>query len=267
MPADLSALVADLAAETVALRALTDPLDEGGWRLDTPAVGWTIADQVGHLAHFDDVAILSAIDPDTFRVEVARVVAAGGVDPDEIAASYRHLEPAEVKAWFDRARPGLLAVFGRLDPTLRVPWFGPDMSVASALTARLMETWAHGQDIADALGVRRRVTDRIVHLVGFAVRTWDFGYQARGLTTPDVQFRFDIVAPSGTVWTFGPADAANRIDGPAEDFCLLVTRRRHPDDLSVRATGPEAVRWLPIAQAYRGPAGQGRRPGQFAYAT
>ena len=81
---------------------------------------------------------------------------------------------------------------------------------------------------------------------------------------PMPPFRFDITAPSGAPWTFGPPEATQTIAGPAEDFCLLVTRRRHRDDLALTATGPDADRWLDIAQAYRGPAGPGRRPGQFA---
>jgi len=111
--------------------------------------------------------------------------------------------------------------------------------------------------------VTRTFTDRIWHLAWFATLTWDFGYQARGIATPDTQFRFELTAPEGGTWEFGPADAEQRITGPAEDFCLLATRRRHRDDLAVTATGDIADAWLDIAQAYRGPAGEGRRPGQF----
>jgi uncharacterized protein (TIGR03084 family) len=128
----------------------------------------------------------------------------------------------------------------------------------------MMELFGHGQDIADALGVQRQWTDRLGYLVGFAVRVWDFGYLARELPVPDVQFRFEITAPSGALWTFGPVDAEQVIRGPAADFCQLVTRRRHRDDLALVAVGAEADEWLTIAQAYRGPAGEGRRPGQFA---
>jgi enediyne biosynthesis protein E11 len=131
-------------------------------------------------------------------------------------------------------------------------------------SAGMMELFAHGQDIADALGVRRQRTDRIMHIAGFAARTWDFGYQARGLPTPDVQFRFDLTAPSGKVWTFGPEEAEQRISGPAVEFCLLATRRRHRADLAVTAVGDDAEAWLDIAQCYRGPAGPGRERGQFA---
>jgi uncharacterized protein (TIGR03084 family) len=145
-----------------------------------------------------------------------------------------------------------------------VPWLVRPLPAAILSCAGIMEVFGHGQDIADTLGVRGEPTDRLKHLVGFAVLTWDFGYQARGLTPPDVQFRYEITAPSGELWEFGPADAAQQITGPAVDFCLLVTRRRHRDDLAVTAIGADADQWLNIAQAYRGPAGSGRKPGQFA---
>jgi uncharacterized protein (TIGR03084 family) len=128
----------------------------------------------------------------------------------------------------------------------------------------MMELFGHGQDIYDTLSIRREPTDRLRTLVAFAVRTWDFGYQARGLATPDTEFRFEITGPAGDVWTFGPEDAANRVTGPAMDFCLLVTRRRHPEDLAITGHGADAAEWVDIAQAYRGPSGAGRTAGQFS---
>jgi uncharacterized protein (TIGR03084 family) len=127
-----------------------------------------------------------------------------------------------------------------------------------------MELFGHGQDILDTLQVRREPKASLRSLVEFAVRTWDFGYLARGLSVPDTAFRFEITGPDGEEWVFGPVDADERITAPAADFCLLVTRRRHPGDLAVAATGKAAGHWIGIAQAYRGPAGAGRTPGQFA---
>ena len=66
------------------------------------------------------------------------------------------------------------------------------------------------------------------------------------------------------MWTWGPEDAADRVTGPAIDFCLLVTQRRHRDDVRLVADGPAADEWLGIAQAFAGPPGPGRRPGEFA---
>jgi uncharacterized protein (TIGR03084 family) len=153
---------------------------------------------------------------------------------------------------------------GALAPDHVVPWLVRPVPAAVLAAAGMMELFGHGLDIADALGVRREYTDRIGHLVGFAVRTWDFGYLARGMTPPEVAFRFELTAPSGTVWAFGPELAEQKITGSATDFCALVTRRRHRDDLALNACGADADTWLDIAQAYRGPAGPGRAPGQFS---
>jgi uncharacterized protein (TIGR03084 family) len=249
MPADLGALVEDVAAETRVLRAILDPLPDESWLLPTPAPGWTIADQVGHLAYFDEVAVTAATDPDAFAVGLARLDS-GGVSPDVIAAQHRQLSPVQLRDWFGRARGELLSVFAGLDPATRVPWFGPPMSVASSLTARLMETWAHGQDVAH-IGVGARA----------------FSYIAHGLPVPSDPVRVELVAPSGERWAWGPDEAADQVTGPALDFCLLVTQRRHRADTTVTSRGPVAEQWLTIAQAFAGPPGAGRTPGQFRTAS
>ncbi|MCX0270363.1 TIGR03084 family metal-binding protein, partial [Nocardia zapadnayensis] len=142
----------------------------------------------------------------------------------------------------------------------KVPWFGPPMRPGSMATARLMETWAHGQDVADALGVSREPTDRLRSVAHIGVRTRDFAYTVRELPVPATEFRVELRAPSGELWSWGPVEAPERVTGPALDFCLLVTQRRHPDDLALRTTGAEAARWLTIAQAFAGPPGSGRAP-------
>jgi uncharacterized protein (TIGR03084 family) len=262
VPADLGALVEDLTAETQDLQAIIDPLPAGSWLLATPAPGWTIADQVSHLAYFDEMAVMSATDPEMFAAELGRITADGG-SPDTIAGQYRQLSPAQLRDWFGRTRTKLLSVFAGLDPAARVPWFGPPMSVASALTARLMETWAHGQDIADTVGANREPTRRLSHVAYIGVGARPFSYVAHGLAVPAEPVRVELTSPAGDLWTWGPADAADRVTGPALDFCLLVTQRRHRADTAVTATGPVAEQWLSIAQAFAGPPGAGRKPGQF----
>jgi len=264
MPVDMNALADDVAAETTALRLMIAGLDESGWRQDTPAVGWTVADQVGHLAYFDDAAITSATDPDEFAAELERAVADGATSADAIVDRYRVLPPAELLVWFDESRAQLLDLFRSLDPSVRVPWFGPPMSAASALTARLMETWAHGQDIADALGVVRQPTERLKHIAHIGVGARAFSFAAHGRSAPDAPVRVELAAPTGETWAWGPAGADDRVSGPALDFCLVVTQRRHLDDTALRIEGPSATEWMSIAQAFAGPPGPGRRPGQFA---
>lgn len=263
MAPSMDDLADDLAAESAVLRALLTGLDDAGWEAPTPAAGWAVRDQVSHLAHFDDAALSSATDPDAFAAELAEASAVGAVDPDQIAARYRGLPPEALLAWFDAARSRLIETFRGLDAGLRVPWYGPPMSAASSMTARIMETWAHGQDVADTVGATREPTARLRHVAHIGVRAMPFSYALHDRPAPTAPVRVELTAPDGGVWTWGPGDAADRVTGPAEDFCLLVTQRRHRDDLAVVASGPAATEWLGIAQAFAGAPGSGRVAGQF----
>jgi uncharacterized protein (TIGR03084 family) len=258
MAVDMAGLVADLAAETADLDALVAALPAPAWRTPTPADGWTIADQVSHLAFFDAAATLAATDAERFRAERAELNALGDDYPDQIAARYRHLPGDDLLAWFRGTRAELLRTFAAIDPSRRLPWYGPDMSPASSVTARLMETWAHGADVADALAVTRRPTSRLRHIAHLGVRTMGFSFALRGLPEPAQPVRVELAAPDGTTWTWGPPGATDRVTGPALDFCLVVTQRRHRADTSLRATGAVARQWLAIAQAFAGAPGPGR---------
>ncbi|MFF4378167.1 TIGR03084 family metal-binding protein [Kitasatospora sp. NPDC001547] len=262
--ADSQDVTAALKADGDAVEALVANLADADWERPTPAPGWTVAHQIAHLAATFKLAGTAAADPEAFKALAA------GVGQDFDGAVQQSLKPylasATPKILLERwnaerrmAEQALAAVpAGQL-----VPWLVRPLPAPVLAAAGMMELFGHGQDIADALGVPREHTDRLRYLVEFAVRTWDFGYQARGLDTPDTEFRFEITAPSGARWEFGPADAEQRVSGPAVDFCLLVTRRRHRDDLALTAEGKDADAWLDVAQAYRGPAGEGRTPGQF----
>lgn len=260
MPVDMTALAADLAAESAVTRALVAGLDEVGWNTPTPAAGWDIGDQISHLAYFDEVTVQSATDPEQFKAGLAKAEAEGGINPDAIAARFRDLTGAQLLTWFDTARAGLIATFTDLDPRARLPWFGPAMSAASSLTARIMETWAHTQDIADALGVTREPTPRLRHVAHIGVGARAFSYAVHGKPLPAAGVRVELAGPDGTPWTWGPPGAADRVTGPALDFCLLVTQRRHRDDLALVIEGPAADGWMSIAQSFAGAAGTGRSP-------
>jgi len=254
----MTALAADLAAESAVTRGLVAGLDEAGWHTPTPAAGWDIADQISHLAYFDEVTVQSALDPEQFKAELADAEASGGINPDTIAIRFRDRSGAQLLDWFDTARAGLIGTFQGLDPRARLPWFGPPMSAASSLTARIMETWAHTQDIADALGVTREPTDRLRHVAHIGVGARAFSYAVHGKSAPAVEIRVELTSPDGAVWTWGAAEAENRVTGPALDFCLLVTQRRRRDDLTLAIEGPAAIEWMAIAQAFAGAAGTGR---------
>ncbi|HEX3752085.1 MAG TPA: TIGR03084 family metal-binding protein [Streptosporangiaceae bacterium] len=260
MPADLGPLLGDLAAESAVVDGLLAPLTLTDWARPTPAAGWTIADQVSHLAYFDQVTLLSLTDPDRFRQEAQKLAADGEDYPDRVAAEHRHLSGADLLPWFRTARQQLLDRYAACDPAARLPWFGPDMGVASSVTARIMETWAHGQDIADAAGAERPPTARLRHVADIGIRARPYSYLANGLPVPADPIRVELTAPDGAVWTWGPAGAADRVTGPALDFCLAVTQRRHRADTALVITGPQAGQWMTIAQAFAGPPGPGRPP-------
>lgn len=251
-------MTVDLAAETRDLDILLSAVDD--WEQPTPAAGWAIRDQVSHLAYFDEAALLALTDPDRFRTEAAALTALGADFPDQVAARYRGMTGAELTDWFHRARADLVARFAAAHPKARVPWYGPDMSVRSSVTARLMETWAHGQDIADALGVTRTPTARLRHVAHLGVRTLGFSFRLRGRPAPTTDVHVELTGPDGDTWTWGPQAARDRVRGPALDFCLVVTQRRHLADTALATTGPVAAEWLTIAQAFAGAPGPGRAP-------
>jgi uncharacterized protein (TIGR03084 family) len=265
MAVPMSDLCGDLLAETADLERLVVGLDEAGWDRPTPAVGWTVRDQVGHLAFFDDAARQAATDPEAFRVERDEAVRDVEGMVERIVAEQRGRAGAEVLTWLRAARAALVETADTMDPATRVPWYGPDMSMASSITARIMETWAHGQDVADALGAVREPTDRLRHVAFIGVRALPNSYIAHGLAVPDMPVRVDLVSPRGEAWAWGPEGAANRVSGTAVDFCLAVTQRRHIDDLDLDRRGPVATEWMSVAQAFAGPPGPGRQPGQFRH--
>ncbi len=258
MATDLQALVNDLVGESAALVAVLEGLRPRQWSLATPAAGWIIADQVSHLAYFDETTLQSLSDPDQFRRDAEVLVGDGANFPDRIAGEYRGR--ADLFDWFRTARAALVTAYRVADPRRRVPWYGPDMSPASSVTARLMETWAHGQDVVDALGIERPPTDRLRHIAHLAVRALPYSYSVNELPQPSKPIRVELCAPSGGEWTWGPPDAADRVAGAALDFCLVVTQRRHLLDTALAVTGPTAQQWISIAQAFAGPAGPGRAP-------
>ncbi|MER7462776.1 TIGR03084 family metal-binding protein [Streptomyces sp. NPDC097981] len=256
------AVFADLREEGLELETLVRDLPGAGWAAPTPASGWTVAHQIAHLHWTDRAALVSLTDAEGFAALVEEAVKSPDSFVDEGAAQGAALPPAELLARWRAGRKALDEALAAASPDGRFPWYGPPMKAASMASARLMETWAHGQDVADALGVRRTPTARLRHVARIGVRARDYAFAVRGLPAPAAEFRVELLPPDGgEPWTYGPQDAADRITGPALDFCLLVTQRAHRMDLDLTATGPDADRWLDIAQAFAGPAGPGRAPG------
>jgi uncharacterized protein (TIGR03084 family) len=250
---DPRAIVDDLEAEEDGLGALLDGLGADAWALPTPAEGWTVLDQVAHLAEGEELAASAIDDPDAFAAHLALLLADLDATAASMAERARALSPRAARARWDEARRRTLDGLRRVEPGARVAWVTGPMSVASFATARLMETWAHGQDIADAAGVDRTPTARLRHIAHLGVSTRDFSFRNRGLDPPPAPVRVELVAPDGGTWTWGPVDAAETVTGSAVGFCLVVTQRRRPEETDVVAHGAGAAAWLAIAQAFAGP--------------
>ncbi|MFJ9908703.1 TIGR03084 family metal-binding protein [Streptomyces sp. NPDC101152] len=258
--ADPTPVIDDLCAESEELDLLVAELSPEQWALATPAPGWTVAHQIAHLAWTDHSSVLAVTDQDAFAREVEKALTAPGDFVDNGAQEGAGKPPEQLLADWRAGRKALEEALRTAPENARFPWYGPPMSTASMATARLMETWAHGGDVADALGVARTPTDRLRHIVRLGVRTRDFAFGVHGLPVPFEEFRIELTSPSGELWVYGPEDADDRVTGPVLDFCLLVTQRSHRADLALEAFGPDADRWLDIAQAFAGPPGAGRTP-------
>ena len=261
-------MLSDLAAEQDALDAVVADLPAGAWTLPTPSPGWTVADQVGHLTYFDNAARTAVVDPDGFAVMRDELMATFGeeVSADDLTlAPYRAMAPGELLAAWREGRAELVASGQTLADDDRVDWYGPSMGAKSFYTARLMECWAHGQDVIDAVeGVEeagiRGATDRLRHIAQLGVITRGWSYLNRGMEVPEGEVHVRLDAPSGDEWTWGGSDAEDRVEGAAEDFCLVVTQRRNVADTELVVGGPLAEDWMQRAQAFAGPPTDGPVP-------
>ena len=256
---EYEALCADLAAEHAALDKIVAGLPEADWHRATPAVGWTIQDQIVHLALTDQAAAFAAAEPERFAEYRARTPEARAEQLDTAGA----LAPPELLTLWREHRERLLAALRGVEARARIVWFGPPMSAMSHATARLMETWAHGQDVVDALAIDRPPTHRLKHIAHLGVRTRAYSYGMRGLPAPETDVLVELRGPDDEVWRWGDPGAPDQVRGSALDFCLVVVQRRHVDDTDLQCRGSRAREWLLIAQAFAGQAGEGRQPGQF----
>lgn len=248
-------LTTDLAAEhadaDTVLAAAAD------WDAPTPAEGWSIHDTVSHLWFFDQRALLALTDPEAFAADAADLMRRGA---DAALGPGRAMTAEELHATWRRDRTALIDHAVTVDPSTRVPWYGPAMGARSFVTARIMETWAHIQDVEDVVDVVRTPTARLRHVAHIGVRARPFSYVVNGMSMPDKEVHVRLVGPGGDRWEWGDPGAADRVEGAALDFCLVVTQRRHLDDTSLAISGPAASEWMSIAQAFAGDAGGGRPP-------
>ena len=251
----------DLLDEQAELDRLMNALEPGAWELETPSPGWRVRDQIGHLAYFDDSAAMAIAAPADFVEARDKLVEAMvSADPDDevdalTLGAARAMSPAELLDHWRTCRRRLADASVSVADDSRIEWYGPSMGAKSFLTARLMECWAHGQDIVDTVGADRQPTDRLAHIaqLGFITRKWT--YANRGLDVPPGEVAVHLRSPGGDTWSFGPPsdEAASTVSGSALDFCLVTSQRRHLDDTDLEIEGDLGRDWLLKAQLFAGP--------------
>jgi uncharacterized protein (TIGR03084 family) len=256
----LTALLSDLINEGNGLLSILSELDEQRWSAPTQCPPWEVKDHISHLAWNDQATVLALTQPDAFRAAKPTSDALIQEMVDRVIVDNHHRSGADMLGWFATARADMLTAFSGREPRERMPWYGPDMSIVSKLTARFMETWAHGYDITEALGIVHQPTDRARHVVFLGLQALPNAFVTRGLPVPTEPVRIEADAPSGAILRFGREDAENVVRGSLFELALVVTQRRHIDDTELMAEGSVARHWLSIAQAFAGPPGSGRTP-------
>ena len=255
----------DFRAESRALAAVIDPLSEADFATPTLFKGWAIDDVIGHLHMFNVAAEKTLQGGTAFQDFFAPIMAGLTAGLSLRETQYPWLDGLHGRAlfadWRDTAER-VADAYTAADPKARVKWAGPDMSALSGITARQMETWAHGQAVFDVLGLERQETDRVRNIAHLGVSTFGWTFINRGLSVPDPAPHVRLTGPSGAVWEWNAPQADNRVDGSAVDFARVVTQTRSIGDTGLSATGAVAAEWMAMAQCFAGPVETPPAPGQ-----
>ncbi len=254
----------DLLQEYRALAACCATLTPQQWGQTGPFYGWTPWDEIAHLCYFDEAAVESATDPEAFARN-AQAMLGRVMRGEEISTITRqYFAGLDGAALLERWRQGferLVALLRGLDPKARLAWYGPSMGARSFVAARLMEVWAHGQDVWDTLRQRRPASHRLRYVAHLGATTFGWTFANRRLAVPATVPHIELAAPDGSLWSWGEPDAMDFVKGSAEDFCLVVTQRRHVDDTGLQYSAGLMRQWLELAQCFAGPPADGPAPG------
>jgi uncharacterized protein (TIGR03084 family) len=254
----------DFREECDVLAELLAPLEDGDWARTTKFKNWSVDDVLTHLHFFNVAADLSLTDVEAFDALFAGLVTAMGDGTGHLAFSHAWLDGAKGRVLFDLWRdfyPGMAERFAAADPKARLKWAGPGMSARMSITARQMETWAHGQEVFDLLAKPRRESDRIKNIVVLGVKTYGWTFANRGQDLPGPLPQVRLTSPSGALWAFNEENSESLVEGDAVGFCQVVTQTRNIADTNIKTTGEAAEKWMAIAQCFAGPPEDPPSPG------
>jgi len=254
----------DFRAESRGLHALLAGTSDAQMAQETQFKGWTIDTVIQHLHFFNLAAEMALVDEPALLALFADLKAAREAGETTIAYTDRYLEglkgQALLEAWIETCEK-VADLFAPADPKARLKWAGPDMSARSFITARLMETWAHGQEVYDILGAERTEHDYIRNIAMLGVNTFGWTFVNRKEPVPKAKPYIRLTAPSGEIWEWNEPSDAERIEGPAVAFCQVVAQTRNIADVDLSVTGPVAREWMAKAQCFAGPPNDPPAPG------
>lgn len=246
----------DYLDECNALYELLLTADDAAWEQPTQFKCWTFNDVVGHLYMFDYAAKLTLQDPEAFAefMREKRSLVSRGQSLTQYTRAWHgnSFGRALLSRWRESYEE-VGHIYSGADPSRRVAWAGPAMSVRSCISARQMETWAHGQALFDALGQSRVERDRVKNIVIMGVNTFAWTFTNRGLDVPCSKPFVQLTSPTGAIWGWNERNDQNRLEGTAVDFCRVVTQTRNVADTSLRLLGETAKAWMGQAQCFAGP--------------
>ncbi len=253
----------DFREESDSLFNLLENTDEARFDEKTQFKDWTANEVLHHLHFWNYAANLSLIDEPAFVDLLGKVmsgVSSGGMRPFEAEWCKNEKGHALLNTWRSFYTE-MSDRFKEADPKKRLKWAGPDMSVRSSITARLMETWAHGQEVFDHLGAERQEADRIKNVAVIGMNTFGWTFVNRKMEVPtDIPY-VRLTAPSGEIWEWNEPSDTNKVEGDAVDFCRVVTQVRNIKDTSLNVVGDVATQWMSIAQCFAGPPEDPPAPG------
>ena len=255
----------DFRDESNALYELIKELNDEDFSKPTLFKDWTTNRVLGHLHMWNRAAQLSLEDAEGFQAFYGDLMHQMRDGLQMMADAERDFCSGQsgkrlMDTW-KRAYEETADAFAVADPKTRVKWAGPDMSARSSITARQMETWAHGQAVFDRFGVERTDGDRIRNIAFLGVNTFGWTFANRGQQVPAEPPRVSLTAPSGAIWEWHGESSAGLIQGSATQFCQVVTQTRNILDTSLDVHGEVAELWMSQAQCFAGPPESPPNPG------
>lgn len=247
----------DFRDESEALYSLIEPLGEADYVRVTLFRDWTVNDVMQHLHFFNYVADLTLTDEEAFKRVYGELSELRDKSGSLIDATDKMLDGLKGTALRDAWRAYYMEMSDRFyaaDPKQRLLWVGPSMSARSSISARLMETWSHAQEIYDLLGVKRENRDLIKSIAVMGMNTFGWTFINRKEEVPEPVPHVRLTAPSGDIWEWNPENTADLVEGDASEFCQVVTQTRNIADTNLKVSGEIATRWMSVAQCFAGPA-------------